>query len=261
MKTNIILVANRKGGVGKTTTILNVGTCLLAKGYKVLYMDLDPQASLTKLFDIETELDNNHFVKGSYELLQDNIKNINDYIVETEEGINVIPGRNELSLLKPGVTTLRDVIDKNLKGLYDFILIDTCPYINELFMNCLYASDYTIIPSKCDLVNRDGLLETFKAIDTLEMVFKNAKLKRKVNIGGVLFTMYKENINVEKAFYKIMTKDVKERGYKVFKAYIHNSSKVQESFINSTGVYAYAKKNKASIDYMSITEEIEKDLK
>lgn len=261
MKTNIILVANRKGGVGKTTSILNIGTCLQAKNYKVLYIDLDPQASLTKLFDIETELEDNNYLKGSYELLQDNVKNINDYIVETEEGINIIPGRTELSLLTPGVTTLMDVIDKNLKGNYDFILIDTCPYINELFMNCLYASDYTIIPSKCDLLSRDGLLETFKAIDTLETAFKNAKLKRKVNIGGVLFTMYKDNVNVEKTFNKIMTKDAKERGYKVFKAYIHNSSKVQEGFINSTGVYAYSKKNKASIDYMSVTEEIIKDLK
>lgn len=261
MNAKIILVANRKGGVGKTTSILNIGTCLLAKGYKVLFIDLDPQASITKLYDVETSLGNNKYLKGSLELLKEDVKNIEDYIVINENNINLIPGRTELSLITPEVKRLKDVIDNKLRALYDFILIDTCPYINELFMNCLYASDYTIIPSKCDLLSRDGLLETFKAIDTLEEVFKKAKLNKKVNIGGVLFTMYKDNVNVEKTFNKIMTKDAKERGYKVFKTYIHNSAKVQESFINSTGVYTYSKNNKASLDYMAVTEEIIKDLK
>lgn len=183
-------ILNQKGGVGKTTTAINLGVALSLFGKRVLLVDLDPQATLTKGLGIELD----DLTQGTYELL--NRQEATVY--ELSESLSVIPTSIRLAALSKrlfeGVNP-SGILRHNLRALrdrFDVVILDTPPSLERLTINALVASDYVIIPCQCQKYATDGL-EDFT--NTLSEV--REQLNENVKILAVIPTMYTANRKVE----------------------------------------------------------------
>lgn len=194
----VIAILNQKGGVGKTTTTLNLGCALIDKGYKVLLIDFDPQSSLT----ISMQIKPHELKKTIYSALHgEPIKNCiltdNDKFYFLPTNINLAAAETELvneigreSILREKLETIREE--------FDYILIDCPPSLGLLNINTLVASDYIIVPMSCDFLSYMGY--TF----LLDTVAKVKKLNSKLEIMGILPTMYDSRNNHSKEVLEIM---------------------------------------------------------
>ena len=187
---DVITIANRKGGVGKTTTTLNLAYSLKELGKKVLVIDLDPQANLTRCFDVE----NTENIKTIGHLLITEMEEEESYLVEdytkSYDEIDIIPSSVYLSAvetqmrIETGSERILSEIVNQAKEHYDYILIDTSPSLNILTINALCASDSVLIVADTQLFAIVGISELLKTIQ---------KIKKRVNasltIKGILLTM------------------------------------------------------------------------
>ena len=183
----VIAIANQKGGVGKTTTAINLGTSLAVLEYKVLIIDFDPQGNASSGLGIDIQ----NIEKGIYECIVDGV-NPFDVIVQTElDNLHVLPANIDLvgaeieMLNRPDrETILKSTIEK-IKDEYDFIFIDCSPSLGLITVNALTASDTVILPVQCEYFAMEGLgklLNTVKIIQT--------RLNPSLQIEGFLLTMY-----------------------------------------------------------------------
>ena len=187
---DVITIANRKGGVGKTTTTLNLAYSLKELGKKVLVIDLDPQANLTRCFDVE----NTENIKTIGHLLITEMEEEESYLVEdytkSYDEIDIIPSSVYLSAvetqmrIETGSERILSEIVNQAKEHYDYILIDTSPSLNILTINALCASDSVLITADTQLFAIVGISELLKTIQ---------KIKKRVNasltIKGILLTI------------------------------------------------------------------------
>ena len=254
-KTTIISVANEKGGVGKTTTALNVGAALASKGYKVLLIDLDQQANLTDYLGYEN--DNGHTISDVIFAVASGHKyEYYDAIrFKDKELIWYIPASKMLAATTAVLSSISDsqeVMKKILSSPYfnekfDYIIIDCRPSLDLLVTNALVASDKLLIPVQAEKFSLDGvnnIMETFY------------RIKRTANpnleLGGLLITMYDKRTNMAKAVEESLKYSYKE---KVFNTVIPrlveatNSTCEQRSLINT-------KNSRLGELYMSVAEEI-----
>lgn len=183
----VIALTNQKGGVGKTTTAINLAAALGEAGQKVLIIDFDPQGNATS--GLVSGLSEEHAT--IYDLICD-IKEVKDCIIENAtEGVDLLPADINLSGAEVELldseeqqTALRNAI-KNIRKKYDYVFIDCPPSIGILTVNALAASDSAIIPVQCEYFALEGLNQV---LNTIEMV--RQKLNRRLKIEGILFTMY-----------------------------------------------------------------------
>ena len=189
----IVAIANQKGGVGKTTTAINLSAALAEEGKKILVVDIDPQGNCTSGFGV----DKNNQENTIYELLLDDCT-INECIVrKVMEGIDLIPSNvnlaaSEIELI--GIPRkefiLRDALDY-IKDDYDYIVMDCPPSLNVLTVNAMVAADSVIVPIQCEYYALEGLSQLIHTINLVK-----ARLNRKLDIEGIVFTMFDARTNL-----------------------------------------------------------------
>lgn len=206
----IISLANQKGGVGKTTTAINLSAALAESGKKILVIDIDPQGNTSSGFGI----DKNQAENTVYEMMLE-YSAINETIIrEIIEGIDIIPSNvnlagAEIELI--GKERKESILKKELDFIrddYDYILIDCPPSLNILTVNAMAASDTVLVPIQCEFYALEGLSQL---IHTINLV--RERINRKLDIEGIVFTMYDARTNLSQQVVENVKANVKQRVY------------------------------------------------
>ena len=253
---DVITIANRKGGVGKTTTTLNLAYSLKELGKKVLVIDLDPQANLTRCFDVE----NTENIKTIGHLLITEMEEEESYLVEdytkSYDEIDIIPSSVYLSAvetqmrIETGSERILSEIVNQAKEHYDYILIDTSPSLNILTINALCASDSVLITADTQLFAIVGIGELLKTVQ---------KIKKRVNaslkVKGILLTMCDNRTNLSKTLTE-QVEEMYQKKIKVFQTKIPKTVKVGEAIYSGQSIKKYAKGSSVDIAYDNLAKEI-----
>ena len=189
----VIAVANQKGGVGKSTTAINLSACLAEKEKKVLTIDMDPQGNTTSGLGV----DKNNVENTLYELLLGEAETKDTIVKDVVENVDLIPSNVNLSgaeIELIGVDEkeyiLKKIIDK-VRRKYDYIIIDCPPSLNMLTINALTAANSVLVPIQCEYYALEGLSQLIHTIDLVK-----DRLNKKLVMEGVVFTMYDARTNL-----------------------------------------------------------------
>ena len=246
----IISVANQKGGVGKTTTSINLSACLAELGKEVLTIDLDPQGNTTSGLGI----DKNSLEASVYNMLlgEKRAEEIMKYTML--DNLSIMPASVSLAGAEIELVSFenREYILKNilsdLKYVYDFIIIDCPPSLNILTVNALTASDTVLVPLQCEYFALEGLTQLMY---TIELVRK--KLNKKLQIEGVVFTMFDSRTNLSAQ----VVDEVK--GYlekEVYKSIIPRNIRLSEAPSYGKPINLYDPKSKGAMAYEALAREV-----
>ena len=249
----IIVMANQKGGVGKTTSTLCVGSVLQKLGFKVLYIDLDKQCNTTSTLKADASK------MGSYEVLigdktaKECTQFINDkyFIVSASKQLALIDDEIKNKNISPEEKW--KLLDKGIepvKEYFDFILVDTPPNLSYTTINALYSADYIVITCYADMFSIDAIKDMYEVLSTINCSNK---------VGGILLTKYVANRNIDKFLKDQISKMAQDYGTKVYETTIRNSVAIVESQYINEDLLDYAPKSNAYIDYIHFVEEVLKD--
>jgi len=253
----IITVANQKGGTGKTTTAYNLAHALSEQGHKVLMVDFDPQANLTLGFGVERPIE---LVLSMHKLLTiamdgEPLPDKVEYIMHGSK-VDLIPSNRTLSITEinlrdelGGEHTLSELLEP-LRSDYNFIIIDTNPYLGMLTINALAACDEVIIPVSLQLWSATGLT------DLLQSIFKvKRKINPRIGVAGILLTMCDERTKLFREAKNLLDEFCADK-YKMFRTHIPNTVKVGEANYSSRSIMDYDAKSKAAQAYMDFAKEV-----
>ena len=245
----IISFTNQKGGVGKTTTCVNLSAYLAAMGQKVLILDLDPQGNATSGVGVEKHKG----LKTIYDLI-DGESPIDEVIIQTQiDGLDIIPSTVDLAAAEISLVSLsnREKIIKeilgNVKEYYDFIMIDCQPSLGLLTVNALTASDSVIIPMQCEFYSLDGITQL---MNTLRLV--KLHLNPTLDVEGVVRTMKDNRSNLINQVSQEIIKFFKS---KVFYTYIPRNIRLAEAPSHGMPIILYDPSSKGAEAYLSLAEE------
>lgn len=253
----VIAITNQKGGVGKTTTTLNLGVGLAMQGKRVMLLDADPQGSLTVSLGIKNPDDLPVSLANIMQAVIDD-KTIPDGIgiLRHDEGVDLLPSNIELSGTEIALfntmsreNVLRSYLE-TVKKNYDYILIDCMPSLGMMTVNALSAADSVIIPSQPSFLSTKGLNLLMRSI---------ARVKKQINpklrIDGILLTMVDHRTNNAKAIISSLRTSVGEN-IRVFDTEIPFSVRAAESSLEGRSIFAYDKNGKVAAAYASMTQEV-----
>ena len=246
----IIAVANQKGGVGKTTTSINLSSSLAQKGKKVLLIDSDPQGNATSGFGI----DKNNLDNTIYELILGECSVQNCIIKEVIKNVSVLPANVNLAAAEIELIgidkkeyILRNEIDY-VKDNYDFIIIDCPPSLNILTVNAMTTADTVLVPIQCEYYALEGLSEL---LYTIELV--KERLNDKLEIEGVVFTMYDSRTCLSLQVVENVKENLK---HKIYKTIIPRNIRLAEAPSHGMPINMYDGKSAGADGYRSLANEV-----
>lgn len=246
----VIAIANQKGGVGKSTTTINLGSCLAEMGKSVLAIDIDPQGNTTSGLGV----DKNKSEHTLYELLLGEETIQQCIIPNIQESLSLIPSNMELAgaeIELIGIDNKEYILKKAVEDIqdeYDFIIMDCPPSLSMLTINAMTAADSIIVPIQCEYYALEGLSQL---IHTIQLV--QDRLNPKLEIEGVVFTMYDARTNLSLEVVENVKDNLKQN---IYKTIIPRNVRLAEAPSHGMPINIYDSKSAGAESYRLLAEEV-----
>ena len=246
----IIAIANQKGGVGKTTTSINLSASLASKGKKVLVIDTDPQGNTTSGFGI----DKNNLENTIYELILGECSIRDCIIKDVIPGVSVVPSNVNLAAAEIeliGIDKKEYILSNEvdyIKEEYDFIIIDCPPSLNMLTINAMTTADSVLVPIQCEYYALEGLSQLIHQVNLVK-----ERLNPELEMEGVVFTMYDARTNLSMQVVENVKKNLNQR---VYETLIPRNIRLAEAPSYGLPINMYDAKSAGAEAYMQLAEEV-----
>ena len=246
----VIAIANQKGGVGKTTTSINLSACLAEKGKKVLVIDTDPQGNTTSGLGIDkNDLDNTVYelILGECSIYDCIVKDAIPNVSVLPSNVNLAAAEIELIGVDKKEFILKNEVDF-VKDDYDFIIIDCPPSLNLLTINAMTTADSVLVPIQCEFYALEGLSQL---IQTVELV--KARLNPNLEIEGVVFTMYDARTNLSLQVVENVKENLQQN---IYKTIIPRNIRLAEAPSYGMPINKYDSKSSGAAAYLRLADEV-----
>jgi chromosome partitioning protein len=246
----IIAIANQKGGVGKTTTSINLSASLAAKGKKVLMIDTDPQGNATSGFGI----DKNDLEDTIYELILGECSVQDCIIKDVIPGVSVLPSNVNLAAAEIeliGVDKKEYILKKEIdwvKDSYDFIVIDCPPSLSMLTVNAMTTADSVLVPIQCEYYALEGLSQLIHTVNLVK-----ERLNPELDMEGVVFTMFDSRTNLSNQVVENVKNNLQQN---VYKTIIPRNIRLAEAPSYGMPIQMYEPKSAGAEAYMALADEV-----
>ena len=246
----IIAITNQKGGVGKTTTAINLSACLAEAGQRVLTVDFDPQGNTTSGLGLEKgNIDNT-----VYELLMGECTVDECINPSVQERLDVMPSDVDLAGAEIELLDMEEkesILKKNMElldGKYDFIIIDCPPSLNLLTINALTAANTVLVPIQCEYYALEGLSQVLKTVNLVQK-----KLNPSLEVEGVVFTMYDSRTNLSLQVVENVKDNLKQN---IYKTIIPRNIRLAEAPSHGLPINIYDTKSSGAESYRLLAQEV-----